>query len=206
MVESRDSEFYATLVELERSIIKSDLKPEIPETVRYCASYIMLQAIARAKSPTPDKKMIKEMFHLARDILALGGTEVTENQRLLDVINAMIDADDIPNTIRKSSEAVSTRISLFESRIVSDLDIMKEDHVQIQKTITEIRKGQEEIQTPRSAYKMILVTLASAGIVICSIILCLLLVGIFMVKVAQDERENRADMKQPSRYEQRYSP
>jgi hypothetical protein len=95
------------------------------KTIKTCVYYIILKAIAISKDPRADKRTAMTLYDLAKEIVInsqLDSDEATQN-RLQDLINAIIDGDDLSAQLRlyniSNRQWLDSKTVILEERIGS---------------------------------------------------------------------------------------
>lgn len=97
------------------------------ENIRYCVSHIILKAIALSKDPRADKTRVKDLFDLASELLAFTEVETEiEDNRLRDLIDAMIDGEDVSVNIRKASSEVKALVASLDAKMTHRTSLLQE--------------------------------------------------------------------------------
>lgn len=137
------------------------VNPSDNDTIRFCLSHIVLKAIALTKDPKSDKTKVKDLFDLAAEIMAISEVKTEhEDQRLKDLINAMIDSEDVVIKINKMSSELIASVKSFEEKAMFQINLIREDVNVVETVSQENKKMLEEKSSRTNVFKVISMLIA----------------------------------------------
>jgi len=159
------------LVELEAKLKQNFFEPDQAEGVRFCVSQIILKAIALAKNPKVETVRIKDMYDLALEILAQGDLKTqTEEKRLTDLINAMVEQDDINLIVKSIKTEQKLQYEALMRRQETQFNLLNEQLLETTSKVEGLSRVVSGLSLKSSTLHIFFVTLVTLTILLFTIV------------------------------------
>jgi hypothetical protein len=203
-VDGKDSPVFKIITSIENELAINTLfseNKEAQQAIKTCVYHIILKAIAISKDPRADKRTAMSLYELAKEIIInsqLDSDEATQN-RLQDLINAIIDGDDLSAQLRlyniSNRQWLDSKTVLLEEK----LNVVAQNQTDIQASLT--RMDSKLINTSiRRAPSFILMVIAGFLTMLFTITLSVVIISMILTSANKDtfslEERNRLQQQQ----------
>lgn len=172
------------------------------ENIRFCASHIILKAIALTKQKGSDpcvKARTLELFDTANELLALGDIKTEEDdQRLRDLINAMIDGEDTALSVRRVESSIKAAFVEYMTKMEYKASLVQETLDTINDGVAANRVLLSSNTSKSSALKTGIIVMVMASSLLFAIIAGSVIIAAYLNTISQpqtSQKQSRLDLK-----------